>query len=55
MRDKDARYPLVVDISDPLKRGKLLFETMQSERNVFLITSLIAKEKKSTYNKFLLP
>jgi hypothetical protein len=29
MTDTDARDPLVVGKSDPLKRGKLLFDTMQ--------------------------
>jgi hypothetical protein len=43
----------VVDELDPIKRGKLMFGNMQSERNVLPIMSLIAKENKSAYNKFL--
>jgi hypothetical protein len=44
MTDKDARDPLT---------GKLLLPTIQSSNNAFPITSIIAKDKKSTYNKFL--
>jgi hypothetical protein len=43
MTDKDARDPLT---------GKLLLPTMHSSNNAFLITYIIAKDKKSTYNKF---
>jgi hypothetical protein len=53
MTDTDARNPLVMDDNDPLKRGKLLFVMIQSERNSFPINSLIAKYNKATYNKFL--
>jgi hypothetical protein len=52
MTDKDARDHLVIDNNDTPKRAKLLFVTMQSERNLFPITSL-AKDNKSTYNTFL--
>jgi hypothetical protein len=44
MTDKDARDPLT---------GKLLLHTIQSSNNGFHITSIIAKDNKSTYNKFL--
>jgi hypothetical protein len=44
MTDKDARDPLT---------GKLLLPTIQSSNNGFPITSIIAKDNKSTYNKFL--
>jgi hypothetical protein len=44
MTDKDARDPLT---------GKLILPTIQSSNNYFPITSIIAKDNKSTYNKFL--
>jgi hypothetical protein len=44
MTDKDARDPLT---------GKLLLLTTQSRNNAFPITSIIVKDNKSTYNKFL--
>jgi hypothetical protein len=44
MTDKDAR--------DPLTR-KLLLPTIQSSNNDFHTTSSIAKDNKTTYNKFL--
>jgi DNA-directed RNA polymerase subunit RPC12/RpoP len=53
MTDKEARDPLDIDEDEPLKRGKLLLSTIQSIKNDFPITSLIAKDNKSTYNKFL--
>jgi hypothetical protein len=53
MKDKDARHPLDINEDDPLKRGKLLLPTIQSSKNDFPITSLIAKDNTSTYNKFL--
>jgi hypothetical protein len=53
MTDKDARDPLHIDNDDPLKRDKLLLPTIQSSKNAFPITSIIAKDNKSTYNKFL--
>jgi hypothetical protein len=53
MTDKDARDPLDIDENDPLKRGKLLLLNIQSSENNFPITSIIANDNKSTYNKFL--
>jgi hypothetical protein len=44
MTDPDARDPLT---------GKLLFEVMQSERNGHPYPSLVAKNNKATYDKFL--
>jgi hypothetical protein len=51
--DKDARDSLHIDIDNPLKRGKLLLLTIQRSKNTFPITSIIAKDNKFTYNKFL--
>jgi hypothetical protein len=53
MTDKDAHDPLHIDNDDPLKRGKLLLPTIHSRKNDFPITSIITKDNKSTYNKFL--
>jgi hypothetical protein len=44
MTDKYARDPLT---------GKLLLHTIQSRNNAFPITSIIAKDNKPSYNKFL--
>jgi hypothetical protein len=53
MTDTDARDPLVIDENYPLKRGKLLFVMIQFKRNSSPITSLIVKDNKATYNKFM--
>jgi hypothetical protein len=42
--DKDSRDPL---------SGRLLFDTMQSERKCIPIVSIIAKDNKATYDRFL--
>jgi hypothetical protein len=52
-RAKCARHPLHIGNEDPLKRGNLLLPTIQSSKNAFPITSIIAKDNKATYNKFL--
>jgi hypothetical protein len=44
MTDLDARDPL---------NGELLFEVMQSERSFDPYISLVAKDNKATYDKFL--
>jgi hypothetical protein len=51
--DKDELNPLEVDQKDELKRGKLLLPTIQSSKNAFQTTSIIAKDNKSTYKKCL--
>jgi hypothetical protein len=49
MTDKDTHYPLDIN----LQIEKLLLPTIHSSKNAFPITSIIAKDNKSTYNKFL--
>jgi hypothetical protein len=53
MTDNDPRDTLEVDEKDPLERGKFMLQTFQLYKNAFPITSIIAKDNKSTYNKFL--
>jgi hypothetical protein len=40
------------DSKDPLS-GRLLFDTIQSERNCIPIVSIIDKDNKATYDRFL--
>jgi hypothetical protein len=44
MMDKDARDPLEIETNDPLERGKLLFETMQSEKK--LVPNCVTHSKR---------